>query len=345
MLRSDFHYDLPEALIAQFPLRDRTGSRLLCVDGINGQIRDSHFRYFPDLLVPGDLLVLNDTRVIPARLYGHKVSGGKIEILIERILDTNRALAHIKASKAPRAGTELYVEECGIRVVDKNEDLYVLELAGEGGFQALLDRVGHIPLPPYIHHADDASDRERYQTVFGHRNGAIAAPTAGLHFDQAMLERLTAQGIRVAFVTLHVGSGTFQPIRENDLERHIMHAEYCELGADAVASIEQTHAAGNKVVAVGTTVVRTLETAALGGKLEPFRGDTRLFIKPGFEFRCVDAMLTNFHLPESTLLSLVCAFAGYESVMQAYRHAVQQEYRFFSYGDSMFLTCKKTERF
>jgi S-adenosylmethionine:tRNA ribosyltransferase-isomerase len=337
--KSDFHYHLPEALIAQVPLKNRSGSRMLCLDGCSGALRDGWFTELPTLLVPGDLLILNDTRVIPARLFARKDTGGKVEILIERIVSGRVALAHIRASKAARVGTVLHMDDGStLRVIERQDELYRLESDGEESLSEMLDRIGHIPLPPYIRHADGAEDRERYQTVFANRCGAIAAPTAGLHFDQAMLTTLAERQIDCAYVTLHVGSGTFQPIRDNDLSRHRMHAEYCEISAATVDKIRHTRARGGRVVAVGTTVVRTLESAATSGQVEPFQGETRLFILPGFRFNCVDALLTNFHLPESTLLSLVCAFAGYEPVMRAYEHAVRQQYRFFSYGDCMFLT-------
>lgn len=339
MQKSDFYYTLPEALIAQTPLKQRSASRMLCVEGGTGHIRESHFSDFPSLLNAGDLLVLNDTQVIPARLYGRKESGGRVEILIERILNRNQAWAHIKASKTPRAGSVLWVENSfAVTVLEKQHDLYRLECHGDEPLSIWIDRVGHIPLPPYIKHEDGEDDRDRYQTVFARERGAVAAPTAGLHFDQPMLDRLAECGVGTACVTLHVGSGTFQPIRENDLSLHTMHAEFCVINAATVRQIEETKKAGGRIVAVGTTVVRTLETAALSGHIKPFEGDTRLFITPGFSFNCVDALLTNFHLPESTLLSLVCAFGGYQPVMQAYAYAVARNYRFFSYGDCMFLT-------
>ncbi|NJD07547.1 MAG: tRNA preQ1(34) S-adenosylmethionine ribosyltransferase-isomerase QueA [Methylococcaceae bacterium] len=340
MSRSDLHYDLPERLIAQRPLAQRGASRLLVVDGATNAWSDRHFGDLPDLLKPGDLLVFNATRVIPARLHGHKASGGRIEILVERLVGAFRAWAHVKASKSPKPGAELILQgshRC--RVIERDTDLFLLEFDTQGPeLPVLLEQIGHMPLPPYIQRNDEPFDRERYQTVFGSNPGAVAAPTAGLHFDQAMLERLAALGIEATRVTLHVGSGTFQPLRTESLDEHRMHAEFCEVGADTVAAVERAHRRGNRVVAVGTTAIRSLETAALGGQLAPYRGETRLFIRPGFPFRCVDALLTNFHLPESTLLALVCAFAGYDTVMAAYHHAISQEYRFFSYGDAMFLT-------
>ena len=339
MLKSDFYYDLPESLIAQEPLPERQASRLLCLDGATGELRDRRFADLPDLLEPGDLLVLNDTRVIPARLFGRKQSGGRVEILIERVLDTSSALAHVRASKAPKPGGEIQVDggfRCRVR--GRRDDLFELEFPDGHGVDAVLAAAGHMPLPPYIARADRIEDRERYQTVFSRTPGAVAAPTAGLHFDEAMLARVSSRGVELAYVTLHVGSGTFQPLRVDDLDLHRMHFEFCAVPPGTVEKVRETRARGGRVVAVGTTVVRSLETASLGGELAPYRGETDLFIRPGFRFRCVDALMTNFHLPESTLLTLVCAFAGHPEVLAAYRHAVEREYRFFSYGDAMFVT-------
>ena len=340
MKKSDFYYDLPQRLIAQAPLPQRSASRLLKLEGDTGAVEDLLFVDLPTLLKPGDLLVFNDTRVIPARLYGHKSSGGKIELLIERIVGNRHALAHIRASKSPLAGTELVIEG-GHRLIvtGREDDLFQLE-SPNMDITDILNDVGHIPLPPYIEHMDSAEDRDRYQTIYARKAGAVAAPTAGLHFDESMLARLEAMGVDKVYLTLHVGSGTFQPLRVENLDEHRMHAEFCEVGELAVEKITEARARGYRVVAVGTTVVRTLESASLSGVLRPFRGDTQLFIRPGFQFQCVDAMLTNFHLPESTLLTLVCSFAGHEQTMSAYRHAVRQEYRFFSYGDAMFVTPK-----
>jgi S-adenosylmethionine:tRNA ribosyltransferase-isomerase len=344
MRKSDFFYELPERLIAQYPLPERAASRLLRLQGDSGQIEDLRFCGLPSLLRPGDLLVFNDTRVMPARLWGRKASGGKIEILVERVLGERLALAHVRASKAPKPGTELLIEGgWRLRVAGREEDLFLLA-SEDLGIAELLDRAGHIPLPPYIARTDGVEDRERYQTVYARNLGAVAAPTAGLHFDSAMLARLAAMGVETAYLTLHVGSGTFQPLRVENLAEHKMHAEYCWVDAAVVDKIRATQAAGGRVAAVGTTVARALETAALSGGIAPYQGDTRLFITPGFQFRCVDILLTNFHLPESTLLSLVCAFAGHEAVMAAYRHAVAQEYRFFSYGDAMLASRKRLPR-
>ncbi|RRQ20870.1 tRNA preQ1(34) S-adenosylmethionine ribosyltransferase-isomerase QueA [Thiohalobacter thiocyanaticus] len=339
MQRSDFHYLLPEHLIAQMPLARRDASRMLTVDGASGDWRDARFAELPDYLRPGDLLVINDTRVIPARLHGLKASGGRVEVLIERVLDARTALAHVRASKSPKPGARLYLEEVlEVEVAGREGELFRLCFPPERTVTEWLEAHGHVPLPPYIQRPDQAEDRERYQTLFARVPGAVAAPTAGLHFDAAMLERLAGAGVETARVTLHVGAGTFQPVRVDDLNAHRMHAEYVEVGEAAVARIEATRARGGRVLAVGTTVVRSLEAAAADGALRPFAGETRLFITPGYEFRVVDLLLTNFHLPESTLLMLVCAFAGCEPVMQAYRHAVEAEYRFFSYGDAMLLS-------
>lgn len=339
MLKSDFFYDLPERLIAQSPLPERNASRLLRLEGPTGRIEDLRFANLPALLAPGDLLVLNDTRVMPARLFGRKSSGGRVEILIERVLDPRAALAHLRASKSPKPGAEIRLDGgFGCRVRGRREALFELEFPGETTVDEVLAAVGHIPLPPYIDRPDREEDRERYQTVFARTPGAVAAPTAGLHFDDAMLGRLAEQGVECAFVTLHVGSGTFLPVRVDDLDRHTMHFERCEVPAETVEHIRATRERGGRVVAVGTTVARALETASLGGELAPYRGETDLFIRPGFRFRAVDALLTNFHLPESTLLTLVCAFGGYPETMAAYAHAVKEEYRFFSYGDAMFVT-------
>ncbi len=343
MRRTDFHFDLPDELIAQYPAAERTASALLCLDGGSGALADRHFRELPQLLRAGDLLVFNDTRVIPARLFGQKKTGGKVEVLVERVLDAHRVLAHVRASKSPRTGSHLHLEgNIVAEMLDRRGELFELALSNGRGDPVLdlLEAHGHMPLPPYISRADANDDRERYQTVYADKRGAVAAPTAGLHFDQAMLDSLAAQGVDTAFVTLHVGAGTFQPVRVDDIRDHHMHAETIEVSEAVVAAVARTRARGGRVVAVGTTSVRSLESAAHrgGGELRPFAGDTDIFITPGYEFRVVDVLLTNFHLPESTLLMLVSAFAGYENVMAAYRHAVAQRYRFFSYGDAMLLS-------
>jgi len=293
------------------------------------------------LVKPGDLLVLNDTRVIPARLFGTKPTGGAVELLIERIVDERRAHAHLKASKFPRPGTRIALAGGGTLMVgERRGDLVEVSTDAAETLPALLERVGHIPLPPYIDRPDTDADRERYQTVFAARPGAVAAPTAGLHFDQALLDQLVAAGVRLGRLTLHVGAGTFQPVRAEQLAEHRLHAEQVEVGAELCAQIAETRTRGGRVVAVGTTVVRALETAAESGVVQPYAGETRLFIHPGrdFRFRVVDALMTNFHLPRSTLLMLVCAFAGRERVLAAYAHAVAAGYRFFSYGDAMWIT-------
>ena len=341
MRKSDFHFDLPTELIAQAPLTTRVASRLLCLDGTSGRIDDRMFPDLPQLLRPGDLLVFNDTRVIPARLYGEKDSGGRIELLIERLLPAQRVLAQCRASKPPRPGQRLRLDGgVSVTVCGRRGEFYEIEFDSPEPLLTLLDRVGHIPLPPYISRPDAGSDRERYQTVYARVPGAVAAPTAGLHFDAAMLARLEALGVETAFVTLHVGAGTFQPLRVDEITQHRMHAEWLEVSATTAARVTTAKAEGRRVVAVGTTVVRALETAARGKEhaLPPFSGETDIFIYPGYRFRMVDALITNFHLPESTLLMLVCAFAGTAHVLHAYRHAVQERYRFFSYGDAMFVT-------
>ena len=336
MKKSDFNYHLPDSLIAQKPLAERTASRLLHLDRVSGAVNDGQFTDFLDLLNANDFVVFNDTKVIPARLYGHKASGGKIEILIERIEGERQALAHIKASKSPKPDSLLNLDGGAIcRVIERENDLFRLQFETEQTLLDLLADIGHIPLPPYIERADDSDDLERYQTVFAKQAGAVAAPTAGLHFDQAALDKLDAKGIAKAFVTLHVGSGTFQPVRADDLADHVMHKEFYQVSQATVDAVQQARARGGRVVAIGTTAVRALESASRSGSLQAGFGDTDLFITPGYQFKSVDAMLTNFHLPESTLLMLISAFAGYDAVMQAYQHAIQQQYRFFSYGDAM----------
>jgi S-adenosylmethionine:tRNA ribosyltransferase-isomerase len=345
MQRDDFSYHLPEELIAQRPLADRAASRLLCLDGASGTIAHRQFRDLPSLLQPEDLLVFNNTRVLPARLWGRKGTGGRVEVLVERLRGDDEALVHLRASKPSAAGTVIRLAadrdaEPGperLEVLGREDDLYRVAAPGKPVTQ-LLAELGHMPLPPYIERSDDAADRERYQTVYASRDGSVAAPTAGLHFDQALFAALDERGIARTEVTLHVGAGTFQPVRAEAIEDHVMHAEYLEVGEGACAAIAAARARGGRVVAVGTTAVRSLETAAADGELAPYRGDTRLFIYPGYRFRCVDAMVTNFHLPESTLLMLVSAFAGREAVLAAYEAAVAERYRFFSYGDAMFLT-------
>ncbi len=338
MKKSDFKYLLPEALIAQKPLAERDGSRLLCMDRNTSVIIDKQFSDFIDLINERDVLVFNDTKVIPARLFGNKQSGGKVEILIERILDDYHAIAHVKASKSPKPGTLIKLDK-GFQclVQGRVDDLFLLEF-DDFKVLELLEQIGHIPLPPYITRADDESDLTRYQTVFAKEAGAVAAPTAGLHFDLAMMNKIKAKGAQIVFVTLHVGSGTFQPMRVEDLSEHIMHKEYFAVNQETVDAVKLARARGGRVVAIGTTAVRALESASKSGVLVAGFGDTDLFITPGYQFNSVDAILTNFHLPESTLLMLVSAFAGYQSIMGAYNHAIDHSYRFFSYGDAMFLS-------
>ena len=339
MQLSDFDYELPQRLIAQFPQAERSQSRLLALLEAGDRPQDLGFRQLPDLLRPGDLLVFNNTRVMPARLYGRKQSGGKVELLIERVVSDQLALAHVRASKSPKAGGLLLIGagEWEVRVDARQGELFELRLS-RGDFHQLMAEAGHMPLPPYIQRDDKAFDQERYQTVYAERTGAVAAPTAGLHFDRELLERLTEQGVEQAQVTLHVGAGTFQPVRNENLDDHIMHSEWLEVDERVCQQVRATRERGGRVIAVGTTSVRSLEAASADGEIRPYRGETRLFIRPGYHFRSVDCLITNFHLPKSSLLMLVSAFAGYERIMSAYRHAIAQEYRFFSYGDAMFLT-------
>ena len=344
MLVSDFQFDLPDELIARYPMPERSASRLLMLDGNTGETRHGQFRDVLDLLQPGDLLVFNNTRVIPARMFGQKASGGKLEILVERILDDHSVLAHVRASKAPKPGTQILLDNgFSAEMVARHDALFELHFAGDLPVLDILNQIGHMPLPPYIDRPDENSDKERYQTVYNQRPGAVAAPTAGLHFDEPLLAALREKGVDFAYVTLHVGAGTFQPVRVERLEDHQMHSEYAEVSADVVEKINAARARGNRVIAVGTTSVRSLETAAqaslkAGKPLSPFFGDTSIFIYPGYQYQVVDALITNFHLPGSTLIMLVSAFAGYDHVMNAYQEAVTSGYRFFSYGDAMFIT-------
>ncbi len=339
MKKSDFNYVLPESLIAQKPLVKRDASRMLVVDCVQERLIDERFSGFVDYIHTNDLLVFNNTRVIPARLYGNKSTGGKVEILIERIVDDFVVIAHVKASKSPKPETVIYLnEEFSCKILGRIDELFELEFLGDVKIHEILQRIGHIPLPPYIEREDDLDDRERYQTLFAEQAGAIAAPTAGLHFSQEILQRIADNGVRSVFVTLHVGSGTFQPVRVENLDDHIMHKEYFQVSDDVVVAVKQTREQGGRVIAIGTTSVRALESASASGKLKAGFGDTGLFITPGYQFKSVDALLTNFHLPESTLLMLVSAFAGYDRIMQAYQHAIEKQYRFFSYGDAMFIS-------
>ncbi len=337
MRRTDFQFDLPDALIARHPAPQRSGSRLLHLDGATGPLTDRHFRQLPDLLRAGDLLVFNDTRVIPARLHGHKFeSGGKVEVMLERLTGLRTAIVQLRASKPSRPGA---VIDLGggetLTVIERDADFWRVEFSNDA--HGVFERLGEMPLPPYVARAAEPEDRERYQTVYAREPGAVAAPTAGLHFDAAMLQACRDARVEFAYVTLHVGAGTFQPVRVDNVEEHRMHPEWCVVPDATCEAIAAARARGGRVIAVGTTAVRSLETAAAAGQLAPYAGETRLFITPGRRFRVIDALVTNFHLPESTLLMLVCAFAGREHVLDAYRHAVAQQYRFFSYGDAMFV--------
>jgi len=338
MQRQQFYYDLPESLIAKFPLAERTQSRLLCIEGATGDCQHKQFSDIEAMLQPGDLLVYNNTRVIPARMFGQKETGGKVEILIERLISDTEALAHTRSSKSPKPGAVLTVESGDtIEVTGRQDALFEIKFLS-GTAMEVLDRAGHMPLPPYIDRADEESDQERYQTVYNKHPGAVAAPTAGLHFDDALLARLKEKGVETGEVTLHVGAGTFQPVKVDDINTHHMHSEWIEVKPELVEQVKAAKARGGRVIAVGTTSVRCLETAALDGALKPFSGDTEIFLYPGKPFHVVDCLITNFHLPESTLIMLVSAFAGYKHTMAAYKEAVANEYRFFSYGDAMFIT-------
>lgn len=335
---ADYDYVLPPELIAQHPSAERTASRLLHLDGRMGTRTDRRFVELLDLVQPGDVMVFNDTQVIKARLFGEKATGGKVEVLVERVLDERRALAHVRASKSPKPGTQILLEGAvRAEVLGRHDDLFELAFAGEDSVLEQLARHGATPLPPYITHAPEAADESRYQTVYARHPGAVAAPTAGLHFDEALLAVLQAKGVVIAYVTLHVGAGTFQPVRGDDLSGHVMHEEWYRVPPETVAAIASARLRGGRVLAVGTTAVRTLEAASQGGELVPGEAMTRLFIQPGFRFRVVDRMITNFHLPKSTLLMLVSAFAGHANIRDAYEHAIREKYRFFSYGDAMLL--------
>lgn len=334
---ADFFFQLPDALIARHPLAERRASRLLVLEGETGKLSHRNFADLLDHVRPGDLMVFNNTRVIPARLFGQKATGGKLEILVERVVGNRSVLAHVRSSKSPKAGSKILLDGGGeAEMIARHDALFELEF--DEDVLPLLERIGHMPLPPYIDRPDDAADRERYQTVYAQRAGAVAAPTAGLHFDETLLQTLRESGVETAYVTLHVGAGTFQPVRVERIEEHHMHREWLEVGQDVVDAVAACRSRGGRVIAVGTTSVRSLETAARDGELRPFSGDTDIFIYPGKSFHVVDALVTNFHLPESTLLMLVSAFAGYPETMAAYAEAVAQRYRFFSYGDAMFIT-------
>lgn len=352
MLRSkvqvaDFHFELPEQLIAKAPKAERTASRLMQLDGNSGDINHRNFADIVELVEPGDLLIFNDTRVIPARMFGQKSTGGKVEILVERMLDEHSVLAHVRANKAPKPGNVIDFEGgSSATMIARHNDLFELHFGDHSKVLEILESDGHMPLPPYIDRPDTEDDKERYQTVYNDKPGAVAAPTAGLHFTDALLEQIRAKGVNTAFVTLHVGAGTFQSIRVDSVTDHKMHSEYADVPESVVKAIQETKSNGKRVIAVGTTSVRSLESAAWksgmeDGKvsdLKPFTGETDIFIYPGYEFQVIDAMVTNFHLPESTLIMLVSAFAGKANILNGYNEAVANEYRFFSYGDAMFLT-------
>ncbi|ATW29058.1 tRNA preQ1(34) S-adenosylmethionine ribosyltransferase-isomerase QueA [Candidatus Williamhamiltonella defendens] len=344
MRLSDFSFELPESLVAQYPLEKRSDCRLLCLNGETGTMTEGVFTDLLYQLEQGDLLVLNNTRVIPARVFGRKPSGGKLEILVERILSPNRVLVHLKSSKTPKLGAQFLLGDTAnipVTLMARHASLFELRFDVREDALMLLQSIGHIPLPPYIPRADEPKDHELYQTVYGQHLGAVAAPTAGLHFDNPLLNALKARGIETAFVTLHVGAGTFQPVKTDNITEHVMHSEYAEVSQEVVDAVLACKARGKRVVAVGTTSVRSLETAAQKTKnsfLTPFSGETSIFIYPGYQYQIVDALITNFHLPKSTLIMLVCAFAGYQNTLRAYKKAIDEKYRFFSYGDAMFIT-------
>jgi len=342
MQKKDFSFTLPDSLIAQKPCEQRTQSRLLSLSRHSGEIVDRQFTDLLNLLKPGDLLLMNNTRVIPARLYGKKTSGGAVEVLIESLQGENKARAFIKASKSPKPGSHIiFTSEISAEVTTKEGGLFELVFSGNKNLLAILDELGEIPLPPYMHREADDADKARYQTVYASSPGAVAAPTAGLHFDRNLLDRIGDKGVRCEYVTLHVGAGTFQPIRVENILEHKMHSEYIEIDQSTCDAVNQTRKNGGRVIAVGTTVVRVIESASnigkFSGELKPYQGETDIFIYPGYKFNIIDGLVTNFHLPESTLLMLVSAFAGKESIIKAYQHAIEQKYRFYSYGDAMFI--------
>ncbi|MGK0299026.1 MAG: S-adenosylmethionine:tRNA ribosyltransferase-isomerase [Gammaproteobacteria bacterium] len=338
MKRTEFHYNLPEELIAQYPLKNREDSRLLSLDKNSGTLTDQQFKLLLNQLKPDDLLIFNDSKVIPARLFGHKESGGKVEILIERVINNHSVLAHVRASKSPKRGNKIVLENGECLLVDgREDDLFILMYNGDHTVIEMMERSGHIPLPPYIRREDELDDKSRYQTVYARYPGAIAAPTAGLHFTRELLTSLEESGINIGYITLHVGAGTFQPVRTDLIEDHIMHREWYQIDEALCVHVEETKKRGGRIIAVGTTVVRCLESASTTGSLQPYSGDTDIFIFPGYKFNVIDGMITNFHISESTLLMLVCAFAGKENIFSAYNHAIENKYRFFSYGDAMFI--------
>ena len=339
MQLSDFEFNLPPELIARFPLAQRSASRLLCLEG--DALVPRQFVDIEKLINPGDLLVFNDTKVIPARLFGKKSTGGQVEILVERVLDDERILAQVRVSKPPRIGDKLFFPlNVEFDILGRAQQFYELRYShGDRTVLDVIEAIGQIPLPPYMQRQPDENDKERYQTVYAAHKGSVAAPTAGLHFDHELLARLRERGVEMAYLTLHIGAGTFSPVRVAELRQHKMHAEYFEVSDALCQQIRAAKARGCRVIAVGTTSLRALESASQSGAIQPYRGETNIFIYPGYTFQCVDALVTNLHLPCSTLLMLVCAFAGYEAVMRAYRYAVENQYRFYSYGDAMYLSC------
>ena len=338
MRTTDFDFYLPDELIAQFPAKERSASRLLRLNGHSGELQDTQFAHLCEFIESGDLLIFNNTQVIKARLAGQKSTGGSIEALVERVIDDHHVLAHIRASKSPKPGSRLiFANAFEAEVESRQEDLFLLRIDSYRPILDLLDQYGALPLPPYITHTADETDDERYQTVYAKIPGAVAAPTAGLHFDEAMLKRLQDKGVHVAYVTLHVGAGTFQPVRVDNIEEHKMHSELYSVPEETVSLIQATKAAGKKITAVGTTALRALESAAQSGEIKAGNGDTNIFITPGYQFKVVERLLTNFHLPKSTLMMLVSAFAGADNIKHAYQHAIEEKYRFFSYGDAMLI--------
>ena len=338
---NDFDYILPDNLIAQFPLAERSGSRLMCINSQAGTISHEKFTSFASFIQPGDLIIFNNTKVIPARLHGYKETGGKIECLVERFISEDSLLVHLKSSKAPKIGSRIFLgNSISATVNGRKDDLFVIKVDLKDHL-SLMENVieqGELPLPHYISHTPQNLDYERYQTIFAAKLGAVAAPTAGLHFDQKTMEAIRKKGGKIAYITLHVGGGTFKPIRENNLDNHLMHSENIEISSEVCKMVNEAKSKGNRIIAIGTTVVRALETAATSGELLPFYGETKLFIRPSFKFKIIDSLLTNFHLPKSSLLVLVSAFAGHQLIMQAYQQAIQEKYRFYSYGDAMLIS-------
>lgn len=338
MKLNDFNYHLPDELIAYYPTPERSASRLLCLNRASAAVQHGHFYDLIDFVRPEDLLVFNNTRVLRARLFGKKATGGQVEILVERVLSSHEVLAHVRASKTPKPDSLIQLsEDIHVRVLQREGDLFHLNFETPKPVLTVLEEIGHIPLPPYIDRDDDIQDQSRYQTVYAKVDGSVAAPTAGLHFDEALLKKLKDKGVNMAYVTLHVGAGTFQPVRVENITEHKMHAELIDVSDDVCDQVKKARARGGRVIAVGTTTVRCLETASQSGEIQPYRGETSIFIYPGYSFHCVDAMITNFHLPESSLLMLVSAFAGHELMRKTYQTAIEQAYRFFSYGDAMLI--------